>query len=175
MPDPWERHGRPGRWDWWDNNSSRSQQRAAAANDDPVTPVRKARRNRDPDRCTGSPDRQHHGELVLRPVFNVKGVRKACRWEPAWYRKDPGDPLAVWLCVHQEICTGCGKLLWSQISGFPGEARRRCPDFPGDEEQKAAAEQVTLAREATRASSPRWYQRKPPPSGRQSYRKPKGK
>lgn len=172
MPDQFDRHARPNEWgDHWGPLPSRSQQRRMAASDDPVTPVRKAKRG--PEHCPGSPDKWHHGEIIFVPphAFRKKPAPETvCEWRPRYYRNGnlEGDNQMVrWECFHQRVCTYCSKILDKGVG-------TRCPLYPGIPEDKQAAVQAFLEQEQRQEE--RWhYRRQKVINGRQGYRKPKAK
>lgn len=172
MPNEWERRSKAHGWGDWGPSPARSQQRAAAAKDDPVTPQRKAKKG--PEHCPGSPDRQHHGEILFGEQYfklRIFGYPTGgeCGWGITWHPDWPAyrDYVAAWKCLHASVCRQCGKILCAPLSP------RECPDYredPGEMEaaREWAAERTRQA-EAARAA----YRPRNVPSGKQGYRKKK--
>ena len=151
MPDPYERHARSSENDWG-GNAPRSASRRAAASDETV---KRPPGKKDPDLCKAL-----HWKGPHVPEFRLRehGWRsKSCGWTTEWALKGPH-----WACGHEEVCSGCGKVL----EAFPG---RRCPDYREitDSERTEIEEKIR-----------QWEQRRRRPfrsriDGPQGYRKPK--
>jgi hypothetical protein len=160
MPDPYERHSR-NRWEWG-SPPGRSEMNRDAAQDDPArahTPGKK-----DKDLCKTAHWRGPHQpelRMMLNP-FNLK--KRECGWGArGWISEEE----IHWYCYHDEICTGCGKVLRSFIN------KEECPGYHEiTAEETAACEAERQRRREFRVS----YQiRKPIITGPQGYRKPKRK
>lgn len=171
MPDEFERHGRS-KEENWNGGPSRSdaRRRAAQTGEDEGRKPRSTRS--DKKQCTGSPDGKHHGEGRLRQVYRKEGepeLDMTCRWMGYYYipSASSGRGLAWWNCHHIEYCTECGGKVSESMD-------RRCPDYPGDPEQKARAEQNSLQWDRERQARAVRAARKPArPAGPLGYRKPK--
>jgi hypothetical protein len=71
--------------------------------------------------CRGKPGVEHTPEVVVAAAGWMRSayVKKCHR--PPW-KTTSGRPLMVWICNHQEVCTGCGRIL---RAGFGKD----CPDY----------------------------------------------
>lgn len=153
MPDPYERHGRPGQWDYADSQPSRSQARKAAA-EEPQGKRPPAKKN--PDLCKARHWQPHVTELRTENY----GWRRyqECGWSVSYTGKEHW-----WSCRHHEACASCGK-------DFGKIPLRRCPlyhDITPEEQQRLDAE--LAVHEERRA---KWKPRlKPVITGPQGYRK----
>jgi hypothetical protein len=159
MPKRFERHAR-GNFDWG-TPGSRHDELARAVSDHPAG---KAPGKKDPSLCKAAHWKGPHQPELRMQVYSWRRT-VGCGWALSWRRK--GDELS-WHCAHEEVCTGCGKVLRIGISG------QECPDFhpitDGERtaiEAKRAEDEARIA--AARAQS-RW-QPKPVVTGRQGYRK----
>jgi hypothetical protein len=156
MPDPYERHGRNS-WEWGPS-PSRGQSRAAAA-DQELAGAKRSPAKKDPDLCKAA-----HWKGLHRPKLHVReyGWRKKaqCKWTVRWGRDVP-----VWHCVHEEVCTGCGKIL---RIGIPAE---ECPDFHPVTEAEQDALEAEIERWRERRAARRLQ--RPVIDGPQGYRKKK--
>lgn len=155
MPRYLDRHARTKGADWG-SEPARSQQRQEAAADDPAQPRPASRKN--PDLCKTAHWKGPHQPVLRKRERNWK--KTSCRWAIFWSTPEPS-----WECYHEEVCTGCGKLLHISI---PAE---QCPDF----HPITAAEQLALEQEIER-----WQERvtarrlrQPVIDGPQGYRKKK--
>jgi hypothetical protein len=159
VPKRFERHARSA-WEWGTPGSRRAEL-ARAVSDDPAG---KVPGKKDRNLCKAAHWRgPHRPELRMREF----GWRRAaaCKWAVSWRSKD-GEP--SWHCAHEEVCTGCSKILRQFVP--IGE----CPDFhpitAGEREAIEAERAEHDARVvATRARSRR--QPKPPVTGRQGFRR----
>jgi hypothetical protein len=161
MPDQHERHGRS-KWEWG-TPGARSQERAAAARDDPARSQVPGKK--DSDLCKGAHWKApHQPELQLRQP----GWRRSrpCEWDISW--RDPDKP--SWYCAHEEVCSGCGKILRTGIEAD------ECPRYHPITDAERAALDVKRAERETRVAAARGRWRpKPPITGPQGYRKPSTK
>jgi hypothetical protein len=156
VPDPFERHARPKDPSGWDGQNPRSA-RAAAANDD--VPKR-APGKKDKNLCKAAHWKgPHTPELRMGPVYGRMGSR--CGWGVSWHSSGP-----AYLCYHEEVCTGCGKVMRISIG------KEECPAYaPLTDERRAQIEQQL---EESRLRRARWLgRRRPVIDGPQGYRKPK--
>jgi hypothetical protein len=162
MPDPYDRHGRPGRWDYAESQPSRGEQRKAAAQEhlhpEIIPEGKRPPGKKNPDLCKGRHWKgPHQGELVT--VILVLR-QKECGWRVrSW-----GDESVYWFCHHQEHCRDCGKVL--RISLY----RDECPLY----HDITPSEQEVLDRELEAALERRakWrIRRRPVITGPQGYRK----
>jgi hypothetical protein len=164
MPDPFEVHGRS---DW--ERRQRGSANAGAISDqlaDPAPAKAPPARKNLWDHCKQAPGKMHHPVIV----HSHHGSQLyECKWGFAWVRS--GNPLR-WRCNHTEECEFCGKRFrWS----IPVD---ECPDYPGCEEQKAAARaEFEKRQEEILARNDPWSEqiraRKLAKSQRTSYRRPK--
>lgn len=118
MPDPYERHARPGRWwNYYSGQPSRAQTRAqAAGNPAGKRPPGK----KDPDLCKAQHWKAGHASALRVRIPYFRKSKIYCYWGlPYW--GDDSD--ATWYCSHEEYCSGCGKILMIRISGI------RCPEY----------------------------------------------
>jgi hypothetical protein len=163
MPDPYERFGRPGKYDYDDSQPSRSAARDAAAQEhlqpEIIPEGKRPPGKKNPDLCKG----QHwKGPHTPEAVVNVNGwhSKNECGWGVSWIW---GNCEPVWYCRHVLICSGCGKDL-----GKPSV--EECPLY-----HEITPEEQTLLDEKIRESEERhlaWQQRrKPVIQGPQGYRK----
>lgn len=167
MPDPFERHGRSSDRDSRRSIPPRSQARAAAAADDPLVPLHGKNKTTPKRECNASPDGLHHSEIVDLNIRDRNGVKAICSWRPMYWlpRKEANPRLAYWSCYHIRRCRYCSAKLDENL-------KVSCPLYADSGEQKKAAEQEALEQhEARLATDP--PRRKPVPTGKQSYRKPK--
>ena len=160
MPRRFERHARSA-WEWG-TPGSRSAELARAVSDDPAGKAPPGKKNR--DLCKAAHWRgPHQPELRMREY----GWRRAavCLWAVSWRSRD-GEP--SWHCGHEEVCTGCGKVLRLRIEDA------ECPGFhPITDAEREAIEAKRAEHEArvaaARARSRR--QPKPPVTGKQGFRR----
>jgi hypothetical protein len=161
MPDQFERHGRGAGWDTWGPTPGRSQQRAAAAADSTAPVPKKAPGKKDPDLCKAAHWKGPHApELRVRQFTWKTGT---CHWGTSYL--DHGTP--VWHCTHEEVCTGCGKVLRISVS------RQECPDFHDITPEKAGEVAADYERRRKLMEGTRRRLR-PVIDGPQGYRKKKG-
>src|ERR1700677_1673907 len=105
MPDPYERTGRAGKWDWDNSQPARSQARAAAAQEQLLPDIiREGKRppgKKDPNLCKGQHWKGPHTPEV---VVNVNGwhSKKECGWGVSWIW---GNCEPKWYCRHELICS----------------------------------------------------------------------
>lgn len=158
MPDPYERHARGG--EYYDDQSSRSEQRRRAAAE---ALAKRPPGKKDPALCKAA-----HWKGPHKPEFRIResGWRRStgCGWGPSW--RDPGK--VTWHCKHDELCSGCGKVLRTRI---PDE---ECPDYHPLTLAELDAIEAKLAEERKRISAARirsQWQPKPPVTGPQGYRR----
>jgi hypothetical protein len=159
MPDPFERHARS-KWEWG-APGARSQERADAAHDDPAR--KRVPGKKDPALCKAVHWKgPHQPELRMREY----GWRRTatCKWAISGWRK-PGEP--SWHCAHEEVCSGCGKILRANISD------EECPGYHPITAAEIAAIEAKRAEEEARlaAAQARWQPRRLPITGPQGYRK----
>jgi hypothetical protein len=112
--------------------------------------------------CKGKPGREHQPVIVFAAIV-IRSVPDRCEWRPSWMDDYAG---LKWACWHREDCSACGRILRDHGSLLISE----CPDWPGDERQKAEAEAkraVIAARIAGRparrgrvVAGPQHYRRK---------------
>jgi hypothetical protein len=156
MPDPYERHGRATGGDVWGPNPSRRQTRAAAAAE---PEGKRPPGKKDPNLCKAA-----HWKGLHQPRLRIRQYgrqRLQCRWGTSWASDKP-----TWHCVHEEFCTGCGKILRAGIPA--GE----CPDFRPITKAEQDAIDLEIERyTAVRVSRAR---RRAVINGPQGYRKRKG-
>lgn len=165
MPDPFDRHARPG--DGWEAQPSRSQLRRAAAMedggdsravDDPLIVAKRAPGRKDRNLCKAAHWKGPHQPEIRPCIDPFTNHGRECGWDASWRQDKP-----VWVCRHEEVCTGCLKVL----RGLLG--RDDCPDFrpiTEDERERIGAE-IASRRE--------WRQsRKPVITGHQGYRRKRG-
>lgn len=160
MPSQFERHARS-KWEWG-TSGSRNNELARAVRDDPAKKA--APGKKDPSLCkTAHWKGPHQPELRLLTF----GWRRAmgCRWAVSWRsKKEPS-----WDCNHEEVCSGCGKILRISID------KEECPDFhPITADERAAiaakqAEDEARIAAAVAKNPNRW--RKPVITGPQGYRR----
>lgn len=154
MPQYMDRHAETS--DGYGSEPSRSQQRRLAAQDDPAKRPPPAKK--DPDMC-----KAQHWKAGHTPVFQMRRALYDCKWWVDWTAK------VAWSCWHEEVCSGCGKILDPFIKG------RRCPDY--HDITPAEAERMAREKEA-RAERIAQFQarrvKRPVIKGPQGYRKPKG-
>jgi len=93
--------------------------------------------------------------------------RSSCGWGLVWSRKERCRA-AGWTCLHEEACTGCGKILRDRIPAA------ECPDFHPITAGERAAIDAERAAERAAAARSRW-QPKPPVTGPQGYRRPRAR
>lgn len=154
MPDPYERHARTRDLSGaWGPNPGRRQARMAAAAE-PV--VKRPPGKKDPDLCKALHWAPHKPVLRIREFSWKKPLK--CAWRNFWSRDVP-----EWDCNHEEVCSGCGKVLRITV-GAAG-----CPDFHEitETEQQALDTEIELWR-VRRAA-----RRRPVIDGPQGYRKKK--
>lgn len=157
MPDPFERHSRNA-WEWGPA-PPRGQARQAAADQELATPKRPPAK-KDRDLC-----KAQHWKGLHTPVMRIRHPAawrrvSKCEWRASWGR--PPEPR--WHCYHEEVCSGCGKVLSMSVGAD------RCPDY----RPVTAAEQAEIDEVIER-----WTTRRNRPirtriDGPQGYRKPKG-
>lgn len=179
MPDPYERHGQAD--DGWSGQPSRSQLRRIAATedgatsqavDDPAVVAKRAPGKKDPALCKDTHWKEPHQAALRAKEFGWHDARwqrnSGCGWTLAWSVRKRRD-VTGFRCIHEEVCTGCGKILRDRIPG------QDCPDFRPITAEERAAIDAELERRKERAAEWR-AQRQPRPSitGPQGYRKRKG-
>lgn len=152
------RHARGG--DGWTAQPSRSAELAGAVEAETADPSRRAPGRKDRSRCkksAGGP----HVPVIVRDRYGVHG--RECRWEPEWGRGLDGGPL--WLCLHHEECSNCGKVLRLRL----GVAE--CPDWHEITGAERAQVEAAIAAAAERRA--KWARRtgKPVIAGPQGYRR----
>lgn len=146
MPDPNERHGKG---DGWGSLPSRADLVRQAAMD---SAPRRAPAKKDHSLCKDTHWKGPHTPEIRQS----KGMRPECKWYSSYIEQ--GKP--VWGCVHEEVCSGCGKILRIKVGND------ECPDFrPITDEELEAIKKWADRVAGIRAS------RKPLIKGRQSYRK----
>jgi hypothetical protein len=154
MPDPYERHSRPGRSDYADSQPSRSSAKAAAAQE-PQGKRPPGKKN--PDLCKAQHWKSGHtGEL--REVRQYRKKTPGCYWIPSHTGMKPW-----WHCCHEKICSGCGKILQYGISP------RECPFY----HELTASELAAIEAETDRIRNLRKGIMRPRITGPQGYRKKK--
>jgi hypothetical protein len=156
MPDPTERHGKS---DDWSAQPSRSQLRRMAVTDEAKrSPARKDR-----DLCKAAHWKGPHEPAI---VFAGHVFHKGpCRWSPMW-DGEAGGYRAGWMCLHEERCGNCGKVLRMSL------ARTECPDFEAAKGLLPAAEaEAEAATKRHYAWREKHSSRKPAITGPQGYRK----
>jgi hypothetical protein len=165
MPDPFERRSRAnGCCEGWYSQPPRSQLRSDAIAAGEREPARKAPARKDPALCKAAHWKgPHQPELRLQQY----GWRPAaCKWAFSW--RKPGEP--SWCCSHEEVCSGCGKILRTGIDDA------ECPGYhpitDGERDALYARRREEQARIAEARAHGRW-QPKPPVTGPQGYRRPK--
>jgi hypothetical protein len=153
MPDPYERHARTKDSSGWENQNPRSARAVAAAEPEVKRPPAK----KDKDLC-----KAQHWKGPHTPVFEKKDSswRKnyTCSWRTGWSH----DRVPEWHCVHEEVCSGCGKVLNSWLLG------ERCPDYHLITEEEQALLEAEIERWNLRRVA-----RVRPPKERTGYRKKK--
>lgn len=160
MPKRLERHARSS-WEWG-TPGSRHDDLARAVQDDPAkkTPPGK----KDPSLCKAAHWKGPHQPELRMLTFGWHRDRP-CEWAISW-RSRNGEP--IWHCNHEEVCSGCGKVLRVGISD------EECPDFhPITADEQAAIEAKQAENDARIASQP-WRRHKPVITGPQGYRKKRG-
>jgi len=165
MPDPYERHGRAGAWDWDANQLSRSQARQAAAEHDQGEPVKRPPAKKDKDLCKALHWQPHKPVLVADKW--TSRWKAGCGWGIPYWSRDM-DYTPQWQCRHREVCAGCGKRIADWITP------RRCPSY----HEITKAEKIILdaQQEQAVARRARWRRAtRPVIKGKQGYRKPKKK
>lgn len=167
MPDPFERTGRAGKWDWDNSQPARSQARAAAAQEHLVPEVNKEGKRppgkKDPNLCKGQHWKGPHTPgIELQNNGWLAGRKKECGWAVYW-RMHERKP--YWSCRHVLICSGCGK-------DFGACLPAQCPLYhPVTSKEQAWIDAEIARREQQEAS---WVRRrKPIITGPQGYRKKK--
>ena len=132
-----------------------------AAADDPEPAKRPPGRKNTRDWCKGKVGREHVPALELEPPALTNWI---CQWRSDWRVRLQGHAIG-WHCCHREICQQCRKVLRE-----PWEiGRTGCPLYPGDPEQKAAAEAEAVEAEGRYRE---WAQRRRPvTTGPQGYRR----
>jgi hypothetical protein len=168
MPDPFERHSRPGYWDYWGPVPSRSQQRAAAAAEQlhpEVVPQGKRPPGRkDPDLCKGAHWKGPHRPGIRLRANGWLGGRQECGWGTSWRG---GEEHHAFFCRHEEVCTACGKTL--RGSNIPAS---ECPLFHAITPEEHARIEAEIKRREELGTKRR-ARRKPPITGPQGYRRRK--
>jgi hypothetical protein len=143
----------------WGSEPSRSAERSAAVAVEEQDPSRRPPGKKDRRAYCKPTHGQHTPTLVKRGTFT-----KACRWRLDF---DPRhrEWVPEWLCFHEEVCSGCGKVL-----SVIGE--KDCPDW----HEPAGSEREKLDAEIARRTAVRneYEARKPVPAGPQGYRRAKG-
>jgi hypothetical protein len=152
MPDPYDRHARPGKWwGYYGGQPARTQTRARAAKEpDGKRPPGK----KDPDLCKGQ-----HWKSTHTPEIGLGKTRykTVCGW-----RVDYKDE-TYWFCLHVLTCSGCGK-------DFGGVFMKQCPLY----HDVTPAEQAWIGKEIEERKErrARWkIHHRPVITGPQGYRK----
>jgi len=154
MPDPYERHGRPGRWDYAESQPARSSARAAAA-EEPA--VKRPPGKKNPDLCKGQ-----HWKGAHTPETELSSTRYIAPNAKCGWRVDYKDE-TYWFCHHVLICSGCGK-------DFGGVYMKRCPLY--HDITPAEQEWISKEIEESRKRRAKWrIHRRPVITGPQGYRK----
>lgn len=83
--------------------------------------------------CRGKEGREHQPVIMFAPVM-IRSVPDRCEWRPSW---QDGYAGLEWACWHRQDCSACFKIL----RDHGGLLLSECPDYPGSEEQKAAADE----------------------------------
>jgi hypothetical protein len=151
VPDPYERHARTKDLSGWESQNPRSARRVAATEPEVKRPPAK----KDPSLC-----KAQHWKGPHTPVFRIRqyGRQKStCKWGPNW-----GKPEPRWHCAHEEVCSGCGKVL----SVF---VENRCPDF----HEITEGEQKQITEKIEQWALRRLARPRPVIDGPQGYRKRK--
>lgn len=165
MPKRFERHARTS-WEWG-TPGSRSNELARAVKDDPAKKA--APGKKDPSLCKATHWKGPHQPGLRLLTF---GWRRpiTCQWDISWHSKND-EP--SWHCNHEEVCSGCGKVLRVGIKN------EECPDFhPITTEERTAIEEKEAQNKARIAVAVakhpgRW--RKPVITGPQGYRRNRDK
>lgn len=159
MPDPHERHGRPGRYDYADSQPSRSQQKAVAAQE---PAGKRPPGKKDRDLCKGRHWKGPHVPEVRLEYNRVTGQPGKCGWRGRWWSSS--KPYN-WTCSHVLKCSGCEK-------DFGGASRGQCPYFHEiTDEERQSVDAKNAAMEKRQA---RWKTRtRRIITGPQGYRKKK--
>lgn len=169
MPDPYDRHRRPGKWgDYPSSQPPRSQQVAAAAQEHLIPEIiREGKRppgKKDPDLCKGRHWKgPHTPEIELQANGWLAGRQKECHWDILGWRSERKP---YWACRHVLICSGCGK-------DFGKCTVSQCPLYHAitKTEQAGLDEQIRLHDEWIAGMKPSRWRRKPVITGPQGYRK----
>jgi hypothetical protein len=170
MPDPYERHARPGKHAFYGEppKGSRGQLRDAAAQEQLVPEILKEGKRppgkKDPDLCKARHWKgPHTPELRVRaPWSRRRADRVSCYWGLPYWSDIGQQPL--WYCSHEEHCSGCGKILRTRISDV------ECPLY--HEIIKAEREAIETEAGKIRDQRAKWrYRKRPLITGPQGYRK----
>ena len=116
----------------WGTEGARSQDLAKAVQDDPAKKTPPGRKDR--DFCKSAHWKGPHvPELILRRYGWIRN--KDCHWGLSW-----SGNLLAWICYHEEVCEGCGKILRTSLE--PGE----CPLYHEITPHEELAVQAEIAR-----------------------------
>lgn len=158
MPDPYERHARPGKHAHFgeEPKGTHSQARAAASGESAKRPPGK----KDPDLCKTQHWKSGHTPALRVRIPYFRKSKIYCYWGLPYWDSDG----VTWYCSHEEYCSGCGKILLTRISGT------RCPDYHDiTRTEQACIEKERKEREIRRSS---WKMRpRKIITGPQGYRK----
>jgi len=156
MPDPYERHARPGRWDYASSQPPRSLAKAAAAQE---PQGKRPPGRKDPDLCKAQHWKGSHTPELREVKAYRRGTMPCCYWAPSYTGREPW-----WFCCHEEVCSGCGKILEYKILSS------RCPHY--HEILPEEREWLAAETERTRELRAKWsYRKRPLITGPQGYRK----
>jgi hypothetical protein len=171
LPDPLDRHARPGKHASYGEEPklSRSQLRRIAAETDGGTdPAKKAPGKKDPAMCKGTHWKEPHPAVLRIRTFPWQKNPATCGW---WITYKAGQMVTVYHCLHRETCGLCEKILRNRL---PPE---QCPGFHAitTAEQAAIDAEITRREEAAATRAVKYPRlRKPVITGPQGYRKRKG-
>jgi hypothetical protein len=179
MPDPLDRHARPGKHAFYggeDPGMSRSQLRRIAAEfdggadpvaDNPVVYAKRAPGRKDPGLCKGTHWKGPHQPALQLQLISYAWKQPSCGW---WIAYQGGKMMIIYSCHHQVYCTGCKKILQRRVS------REQCPGYhPITPAERTAIDAEITRREELAAAQRIKYPRlrKPAITGPQGYRKKK--
>lgn len=159
MPRRFERHARSA-WEWG-TPGSRSSELARAVSDDPAA---KAPGKKDRDLCKAAHWRGPHQPGLRMREYSWRRPA-ACLWAVSWRSKD-GEP--SWHCGHEEVCTGCGKILRLSVGD------RDCPDYHAITAGEREAIEAERAEDEARVAAARARNRRqprPPVTGKRGFRR----
>jgi hypothetical protein len=148
VPEQFDRHHQDDGWDGLGSRSELNRRHQKLGE----TPAKRPPAKKDPNLCKETHWKGPHTPEI-RPS---KGLRPDCKWDSSFI--NPGK--SVWCCIHEEVCSGCGKILRLKVNND------ECPAF-----RPITEDELTQIREWDDRVLRRSSGRNRLIKGRQSYRK----